>query len=102
MPEGPPIQFSPDSQSLVTVRDSGLALWNTRTWKQETELPRAREPFAFAQNGKVIVAGQDDHLALWSTEKARKIADLPGTVSFLIGYFQGNGYFAGWQHGVFW
>jgi WD40 repeat protein len=77
-----PIQFSPDSRSLVTVRDSGLALWNTRTGKQETELPRAREPFAFAQNGKVIVAGQDDHLALWSTEKASKIADLPGPVSF--------------------
>ncbi len=79
---GGPIQFSPDSQSLVTVRDSGLVFWNTRTWKQETELSKAGAPFAFAQNGKVIVAGQGDHLALWSTENARKIADLPRPVSF--------------------
>ena len=35
------IQFSPDSQCSVTVRDSGLALWNTRTWKQERGTARA-------------------------------------------------------------
>jgi WD40 repeat protein len=79
---GRPLQFSPDSQFLVTVRDKGLALLNTRTWKQESEVPGAKAPFAFAQNGKSIVAGQDDHLALWSTEKFGKIVDLPGRVSF--------------------
>jgi len=79
---GDPIQFSPDSQFLVTVQDNGLAVWNTRTWKPEAKLPGARSPFAFAQNGKVIVAGQSEHLAIWSIETARKIANLPGTVSF--------------------
>ncbi len=79
---GAPIQFSPDGELLVTVRDSGLALWNSRTWKERTELPGASAPFVFAQNGKVIVARQDDGIAMWNTEKANKIADLPGTVPF--------------------
>jgi len=77
-----PIQFSPDSQRLVTSQDRGLALWNTRTWQQEADLPGAKEPFAFAQKGEAIVALQDDHLALWSLPESRKIAELPGTVSF--------------------
>lgn len=76
------IQFSPDSQRLLTSGDSGLELWNTRTWQKETELRGATEPFAFARNGKVIVARRDDHLALWNLQDSRKVADLPGTNLF--------------------
>jgi WD40 repeat protein len=79
---GGPLQFSPDSQRLVTARDSGLAVWSTRTWQQETELRGARVPFAYARNGEVIVAGQADHLAIWGLPESHKIADLPGTVRF--------------------
>jgi WD40 repeat protein/serine/threonine protein kinase len=79
---GGPIQFSPDSQFLVRVRKSGLAHWNTRTWKERPELPGVRAPFVFAQHGELLVARQDDHISIWNTETAGKIADLPGTVSF--------------------
>lgn len=41
------IQFSPDSQRLVTTRDSGLALWNTRTWQQEAEIAGVKLFLAF-------------------------------------------------------
>jgi hypothetical protein len=72
-----PIQFSPDSQRLVTVRDHGLAIWNTRTWQQDAELPGAGAPFAFAPNGALLVTVQGNRLALWSGREFRKIAELP-------------------------
>jgi WD40 repeat protein/serine/threonine protein kinase len=77
-----PIQFSPDGKFLATVRDGGLVLWNTSTWKEGPRLAGATVPFVFAQQGQIIVARQGDRLSIWNVETATKTADFPGTVSF--------------------
>ena len=75
-----PIQFSPDGQFLLANRGSGLACWNTRTWKEALELPGLSAPFIFAQSGQHIVGLQGNHLSVWDFEKRSKVADLPGTL----------------------
>jgi WD40 repeat protein len=85
------LTFSRDGQRLAAGEGGPnggrgwLKVWETNTWKELPEIPRATAPVTFSPDGRYLVAacgpvGTDFPLKIWDAAMAREIHTLKGHV----------------------
>lgn len=71
------VQFSPDSQTLLTTGINDARLWDTHTWQLKTLLNGVSGLAAFFPDGRTLIRGSAAGLQIWDTKPLRPLHTLP-------------------------
>jgi RNA polymerase sigma factor (sigma-70 family) len=75
------LAFSPDSKSIVALRNTTITLWDVTTGKEKLRLQQKKEVcgLAISPDGKLLASGNDDNtVQLWDAATGKKRAVLDG------------------------